>query len=331
MATAVPETEADPNYGEGLERDQEKTDRKITDDGKIELQEHDAWDKLGYSFPTWRKWQILCVVFLIQISINMNAAMYSHAVGGVHKKFHVSEQVARIPQMLFLVAYGFACEFWAPWSEEYGRWKIQQLSLFLINVWQIPCALAPNYATMLIARLLGGLSTAGGSVTLGVLADMWEPDEQEYAVAFLVLSSVGGSVVGTIAGSFIEKHLEMQWIFWILLIVGAVTQAIHFFSNPETRATILLDREAKRRRESGEDPNVYGPNEIKGGHKMNMKEFWTIVFRYVRKTVRAGECLTLYQAVLHVLHRAHCPLAVPSVRFQRRSHLHIPPVLQASL
>jgi MFS family permease len=265
-----------------LNRDQ-GANRIITNtDGekKVELQEGDAWDKLGYSFPTWRKWQILLVVFAIQISINMNAAMYSHAVGAVHEKFRVSEQVARIPQMAFLVAYGFACEFWAPWSEEYGRWKVQQLSLFLINIWQIPCALAPNYATMLVARLLGGLSTAGGSVTLGVLADMWVPDEQEYAVAFLVLSSVGGSVVGTIAGSFIEEYLSMEWIFWILLIVGGVVQAIHFFCNPETRATILLDREAKRRRETGEDPNVYGPNEMRGGHKMTMKEFWTIFFRY---------------------------------------------------
>ena len=167
MSTTVPETEADPNYGEGKERDQEKTDRLVTDDNKIELQEADAWDKLGYSFPTWRKWQILCVVFLIQISINMNAATYPHAVARIHEKYGVSEQKARIPQMTFLIAYGFACEFWAPWSEEYGRWPIQQLSLFLINIWQIPCALAPNYATFVVARTLGGLSTAGGSVTLG--------------------------------------------------------------------------------------------------------------------------------------------------------------------
>lgn len=58
MATAVPETEHDPNYGEGQELKQENTDR-IIKDGKIELQDADAWDKLGYSFPTWRKWQIL--------------------------------------------------------------------------------------------------------------------------------------------------------------------------------------------------------------------------------------------------------------------------------
>ncbi|CAN9322945.1 unnamed protein product [Alternaria alternata] len=285
-ATAVPDTERDPNYGQGKEMDQEKTDRIIKDD-KVELQDSDAWDKLGYSFPTWRKWQILIVVFFIQISINTNASMYSHAVSAVSEHHGVSEQAARVPQAAFLIAYGIGCELWAPWSEEYGRWPIQQLSLFLVNLWQIPCALSKNYATYLVCRTLGGLSTAGGSVTLGVLADMWEPDEQEFAVAFLVLSSVGGSVVGAIIGAFVEeqaptqpfRYKSVEWIFWVQLIIGGFVQAVHFLCNPETRSTILLDREAKRRRKTGEDANIYGPNEIRGGHKMSFKEVGTIFWR----------------------------------------------------
>ena len=73
----------------------------------------------------------------------------------------------------------------------------------------------------------------------------------------------------------------MEWIFWVQLIIGAFVQAVHFLCNPETRSTILLDREAKRRRKTGEDPNIYGPNEIRGGHKMNFKEVGTIFWRYV--------------------------------------------------
>jgi MFS family permease len=225
--------------------------------------------------------QILIVVFFIQISINTNASMYSHAAGGVHEKYGVSEQVARIPQMAFLIAYGFGCELWAPWSEEFGRWPTQQLSLFLVNIWQILCALANNYATYVVCRTLGGLSAAGGSVTLGVLADMWLPEEQEFAVAFLVLSSVGGSVVKAIIGAFVEEHLSLPWVFWIQLILGGFVQIIHIVCNPETRSTILLDREAKRRRKTGEDRNIYGPNEIRGGHKINFKEVVIIFWRYV--------------------------------------------------
>jgi MFS family permease len=106
---------------------------------------------------------------------------------------------------------------------------------------------------------------------------MWEPDEQEYAVAFLVLSSVGGSVVGALVGGFLQAYASLPWIFWTLLIVGGCVQIIHFFCNPETRSTILLDREAKRRRKTGEEPNVYGPSYFKP--KLTLKSVWTIWYR----------------------------------------------------
>jgi MFS family permease len=105
---------------------------------------------------------------------------------------------------------------------------------------------------------------------------MWEPNEQEYAVAFLVLSSVGGSVVGAIVGGFVEERKSLAWLFWVQLIAGGVVQLVHLLLNPETRATVLLDREAKRRRKNGE-PNVYGPNELRT--RISPKEVWTIWYR----------------------------------------------------
>jgi MFS family permease len=139
------------------------------------------------------------------------------------------------------------------------------LSLFLVNIWQLPSALAPNFGSLLVARCLGGLSTAGGSVTLGVIADLYQPEDTgfQYAVAFVILSSVGGAPVGAVIGGFVGQYKEWYWIFWTLLIMGGIVQVAHFFLVPETRATILLDREAKRRRKSGEDSNIYGPNELK--------------------------------------------------------------------
>ncbi|KAJ5125748.1 hypothetical protein N7448_005062 [Penicillium atrosanguineum] len=245
-------------------------------DGKKELTEAAAYDKLGYSFPVWRKWQILCVMFCIQISINLNASLYANGVQAISQEHNVSQQVARIPQLTFLCAYAFGCELWAPWSEELGRWPTQQLSLLLVNIWQFPCAFAPNFATYVVVRLLGGLSTAGGSVTLGVIADMWEPDDQEYAVAFLVLSSVGGSVVGAVVGGFVEVRQPLRWIFWVQLIAGGAVQIMHLFLVPETRATIILDRVAKKRRKAGPGAvNIWGPHEIHG-YSLSPREIWAV-------------------------------------------------------
>lgn len=113
----------------------------------------------------------------------------------------------------------------------------------------------------MVGRALGGLSSAGGSVTLGMIADIFEPNEQQYAVAYIVFSSVGGSVLGPIVGGFVEAKLKWQWTIWIQLIFGVAVQALHLVCVPETRTTILMDRIAKKRRKAG-NPKIFGPNEL---------------------------------------------------------------------
>ncbi|KAL9628692.1 MAG: hypothetical protein Q9204_005730 [Flavoplaca sp. TL-2023a] len=232
-------------------------------DERIEITEEDCYDELGFCFPSLKKWTILSIIFLVQVSMNFNTSLYTNAVPGISEEFHVSKQAARCGAMIFLVTYAFGCELWAPWSEEFGRKPILQLSLLFVNLFQLPVALAPNFTSIMVGRALGGLSTAGGSVTLGMVADMWEADNQQYAVAFVVFSSVGGAVLGPIVGGFSERYLNWTWSIWIQLILGIAVQAAHFIFVPETRTTILMNRIAKKRRESGQDPNIYGPDEIR--------------------------------------------------------------------
>ncbi|MCJ1279306.1 hypothetical protein MMC21_007130 [Puttea exsequens] len=252
-------------------------DRKVRADGKVELTEDDCHDELGFAYRTWKKWMILSVIFAIQTSMNFNTSIYANAVEPLTKEFKISGQAARVGQAIFLISYAFGCELWAPWSEDIGRWPVLQVSLFLVNIWQIPCALAPNFSTIIAFRFLGGLSSAGGSVTLGMVADMWEADDQQYAVAYIVLSSVGGSALGPVIGAFVQRWLSWHWIFWIQLIFGGAVQLAHLVLVPETRSTIIVDREAKKRRKAGET-NVYGPNEIKE-NRFEMKKILVIWIR----------------------------------------------------
>lgn len=84
---------------------------------KLELTEDECYHELGFSFPTWRKWMILTVIFLVQTSMNFNSSLYSNAIGGISSEYGVSEQAARVGAAVFLVMYAFGCELWAPWSE----------------------------------------------------------------------------------------------------------------------------------------------------------------------------------------------------------------------
>ncbi|KAL1898442.1 hypothetical protein Sste5346_003345 [Sporothrix stenoceras] len=238
----------------------------MPEDEKIELTVDMAENDLPYVWPSWKKWWVLTVIFLVQTSMNFNTSLYSNAIDGISAEYGVSAQVARLGATLFLILYAFGCELWAPWSEEFGRRPIMQSSLFLVNAWCVLVALAPNFASLLVGRCLGGLSSAGGSVTLGMVADMFDADNQQYAVAYIVLSSVGGSILGPIVGGFVQYHLHWRWCIWIQLIFGGFVQLLHLFTVPETRTTVCLDKVAKKKRKAAEpgtpEENLYGPNEI---------------------------------------------------------------------
>lgn len=297
-------------------------------DGKRELREWECWDKLAYSWPKWKKAMYLASIAGIQISMNFNTSVYPSAVNPISEHFGISTQAARVGQMIYLVFYSFGCELWAPWSEEFGRWPILQLSMFLINIWEIPCSVAPNFGTIVVCRAL---------VSFPSFFTTPSPDINR--VVFLlpeVVSRLASSrtctnpkrntglyvssycrlllelvlAVSSVVRSSVVSHpsqsspciiltsscldLTWQWNFWIQLIFGAVVQAVHFWM-PESRATILIDREAKRRRQTGEDPNVYGPNELKKP-RISLKEAGKIWLRPFEMFVR--EPIVLFLSLL---------------------------------
>ncbi|KAL8725016.1 MAG: hypothetical protein Q9181_006569, partial [Wetmoreana brouardii] len=83
-------------------------------DERIEITEEDCYGELGFSFPTWKKWTILSIIFAVQVSMNFNTSLYSNAIKGIEEEFHISAQAARCGAMIFLITYAFGCELWAP-------------------------------------------------------------------------------------------------------------------------------------------------------------------------------------------------------------------------
>ncbi|KAI1407546.1 MFS general substrate transporter [Hypoxylon sp. FL1857] len=255
------------------------------------LTENDCPDVVAYSWSKWKKWRALTIIFLVQISMNLNASLYANAQSGIVKEFHVSFMAAVSGAAVFLVMYAFGCELWAPWSEEFGRKLVLQASLFLVNAMCLPVALAKrtrSFAAILVGRAFGGLFSAGGSVTLGVVADMFTLPHQEKPLAFIVLSSVGGSIIGPIIGGFIEEGLDWTWAIWIQLIVGSFVQLLHLFLVPESRSSVLLDRHAKKLRksklnETEKNINVFGPTETMTWREYLVpKELWALWTRPFR-------------------------------------------------
>ncbi|RYC65568.1 hypothetical protein CHU98_g629 [Xylaria longipes] len=251
---------------------------------------------LALQFPTWKKWMILTVIFLVQTSMNFNTSLYANGQTGIAKEFNVGRQTTVTGAAVFLITYAFGCELWAPWSEELGRKFVLQGSLFLVNLCCLPVALAsPNGITSIfVGRAFGGLFSAGGSVTLGMVADMFPSKEQEYPLAFIVLSSVGGSIIGPIIGGFVETYLNWQWTIWIQLAFGGFVQLLHIILVPETRDTVRLDAHAKYLRKNRIMPRASGPTDHKTWKQYLMpREMLTIWLRPFRMFITEPIVLVL--------------------------------------
>lgn len=222
--------------------------------------------------------------------MNMNGSLYANAQVSMANFFDVSVQTTTYGNMIFLISYAFGCELWAPWSEELGRKWLMQASMFLVILFTalIPCS--PNFATVMVLRTLTGLATAGGSLTLGVAADMYKPHQQQHAVAFVAWGSMLGSALPPIAGGFMEQHIGAvgwKWCFWLIALFGAFVQLLHLVFVPETTYKTALNKYAKKRRESARRDgnesaalNLYGPTEgMSNRDRFELKEFGQTVCR----------------------------------------------------
>ncbi|OZJ05888.1 hypothetical protein BZG36_00885 [Bifiguratus adelaidae] len=202
-----------------------------------------------------RRWYISILISLIPLNISFASSAYTGAVFGIIAEFKVSSTVALLGVTFFVLGFALGPLMWAPLSEMYGRNPVYLGTFAVFTIFHIPCALATNIQTILVARFIGGvfgsapLTNAGGS-----LADIWTPLERGRAMAFFALAAFLGPILGPIVGGFIAEYTTWRWAFRIMLIFSGVVFILTLLTLPETYTpTILAKKAAKLRKSTGNE------------------------------------------------------------------------------
>ena len=231
---------------------EETEDDCVPDPFMVHFKLHDQRDPRQWS--ELYKWFILTIAILTQWWANVISAMFASGVDGVALEFDVTTTVARVAQASYLIGFAFGPIFTAPLSEDYGRVPVHALCLFGLGIFQIPCALAKNIGTLITFRFITGCFGAATFNSIGMVADMWSPEQQGWAVNAYALFAELGSVSAPVWSGYLYVNLGWRWIFGISGIVCGFLLAIFMIFVPETRGGVLLEREAKRlRKETGDD------------------------------------------------------------------------------
>ncbi|KAK0660157.1 Efflux pump FUB11 [Lasiodiplodia hormozganensis] len=199
------------------------------------------------NWPKWKKWYITCFVSMLNVLTCLCAGGYSSGQEQLIETFSVSAEVGTVGLSMYILGFAVGPLMLAPLSEYFGRSPVYVWSWLLLVIFQIPLALAPNIGTVIVCRLLQGFfGSAPLTNTGGTVSDLWARNDCGSAMAIYGLSSTFGPPLALIISGYIALNKGWRWLFWVYLAIFGGVWILLVLTVPETRASIILEKKAKR-------------------------------------------------------------------------------------
>lgn len=202
-----------------------------------------------WSWPERSKWFGLCVAILFNSSTAMNATGYSTTTDLGTKEFGLDDIEWLTGTTAYMVPVALAPLFLSPLSEVFGRRNLCLLTILIYTLMYLPQALAPNFASIIVGRIIQGIAgSVGNTMVGGFVADLWPKSKRAVPMSFFVLMVMTSQGVGSTACAWTVQNprLGWRWIFWWQSAVALATFVLMCFCLPETRADVLLARKAAK-------------------------------------------------------------------------------------
>ncbi|KAI0191626.1 major facilitator superfamily domain-containing protein [Astrocystis sublimbata] len=172
----------------------------------------------------------------------LSAQIYFPALDTLSRDLHVSITEGNLTVTTYMIVQAIAPMFVGSLADSAGRRPAYILCLVIYIGACIGCALAPNYAALLVLRALQAVGSASTvSICQAVVADVITSAERGSYVGFTSVPIILAPSVGPVIGGVIAQYLGWRWIFWILTILAGVVLAIYVLFMPETCRILVGD------------------------------------------------------------------------------------------
>ncbi|KAH7007074.1 major facilitator superfamily domain-containing protein [Ilyonectria destructans] len=230
-----------------------------------------------HNFSTVKKMFVFLTTMTTVLNSSMGSSLTSNAVPFIAREFGITSHTEKVlPMSFFLIGYVFGPVLWAPLSEEIGRRYIITATFAVFTLFTMACAMAPNWASFLIFRLLTGIfGSAPVAIAPGILADVLQrPRARGYGIAVFMTVTGFGPVLGPIVSGFASPNIGWRWSFWIALAFAGLTMVLSIFL-PETYAPVLQARHEVKL--CSENPDAQTVSPVREGNLQSKKYFMTNV------------------------------------------------------
>ncbi|KAI0595705.1 major facilitator superfamily transporter [Biscogniauxia sp. FL1348] len=172
----------------------------------------------------------------------LSGQIYFPALNLLSKDLHVSSDQINLTVTTYMIFQGITPMFVGSFADTTGRRPAYLFCFVVYIAANIGCALAPNYATLLVLRMF---QSAGASTTISlcqaVVSDIITSAERGQYVGWTSLPIVLAPSLGPVLGGIFSEYLGWRWIFWFLTILAGFVFIMYALFMPETCRNIVGD------------------------------------------------------------------------------------------
>lgn len=249
-----------------------------------------TWEDDDPNFPrNWdpkQKFFMTILVSLYTLVSPMSSSISSPATSAISEDFGITNPtIQALTVSIMLLAFALGPLIIAPLSEsdKIGRRVILNASIWILMVFNIGCGFTHSTAQLCVLRFLGGLGgCAALNVGAGTIADLYDDESRNFAMALYSICPTMGPVISPVISGFVVQNLTWRWCFYILSIFnGAVALLGTIFLKETYSPKLLREKAIFLRKETGNE-NLHTIFEITGTNVSKFEVLKHTILRPIR-------------------------------------------------
>ncbi len=148
---------------------------------------------------------------------------YLPAFGGMQKALGATPLEMQQTLSAYLLAFGVMFLFHGALSDSFGRKPVIVISLAVFTFASVGAALSDNVHTLILWRMLQGISTGAGVVVgRAMIRDLYQEEDAQRLMSMVTLFFALAPAIAPIVGGLLFDAFGWRSIFWFLAAVGLV-------------------------------------------------------------------------------------------------------------
>ncbi len=166
--------------------------------------------------------------------------------------FDVSLGAASYVITVFAIAYGVSQLFFGPLGDRFGKYLVVAWACVACGITATLCALAPNFPSLLGARLLaGGTAAAIIPLSMAWIGDVVPYDQRQPVLARFLIGQILGLSSGVLVGGLAADYFSWRLPFFgVALVFAAISVALFMLNRrlpDHARAVRIVEGSVVRR------------------------------------------------------------------------------------